>query len=388
MSLRNSHVFADCETRPRTHWWRRRGGWICPRRSRPWPRPGWRRSARCIPGRDARWKLTRLRPLKKATDERRGEHTLTNGTRFLSSCTDRLVFVTESKEDLNGSKRFTPECGHNGEKKRCGNTHRPAGHGFCPCRFQNRRPGREEKKSLVPQSGEEEERCCLRESSADLDVEFQVLIHGKDVVENVLGDTGDDAHQVRVVQLALQSQSESHLCFKQQQLSTNTFIQNLFSFSLPSCCVLPPWCESSRRRFVHMRKWCHCIHPEHLTEERKREENQVAATKTYCKTSDVPPSQSHLWRSAWPRCCTPAPGWCWWGTPGRRRRTSPAMQHKQPAEQWVKRSNKVLSNSNQFQFSRQRLHSLRCASLFFLRCKLNVYHVDQKLILLLLFFCN
>lgn len=42
---------------------------------------------------------------------------MTNGTRFLSSCTDRLVFVTESEEDLNGSKRFTPECGHNGEKK-------------------------------------------------------------------------------------------------------------------------------------------------------------------------------------------------------------------------------------------------------------------------------
>lgn len=140
---------------------------------------------------------------------------------------------------------------------------------------------------------------CLRESSADLDVEFQVLIHGKDVVENVLGDTGDDAHQVRVVQLALRSQSESHLCFKQQQLkakkkrrgfssemslqSTKTFIQNLFSFSLPSCCVLPPLCESSRRRFVRMRKWCHCIHPEHLKEERKREENQVAATKTYSK---------------------------------------------------------------------------------------------------------
>lgn len=285
-------------------------------------------------------------------------------------------------------KAFYPWVRPQWGEKRCGNTHRPAGHGFCPCRFQNKRPGREEKKSLVPLSGEEEERCCLRESSADLDVEFQVLIHGEDVVENVLGDTGDDAHQVRVVQLALQSQSESHLCFKQQQLSTKTFIQNLFSFSLPSCCVLPPWCESSRRRFVHMRKWCHCIHPEHLTEERKREENQVAATKTYSKTSDVPPSQSHLWRSAWPRCCTPAPGWCWWGTPGRRRRTSPAMQHKQPAEQWVKSSNKVLSNSNQFQFSWQRLHSLRCASLFFLRCKLNVYHVDQKLILFMLFFSN
>lgn len=37
-----------------------------------------------------------------------------------------------------------------------------------------------------------------------LDVEFKVLVHGKDVVENVLSDTRDDTHLVRVVQLALQ----------------------------------------------------------------------------------------------------------------------------------------------------------------------------------------
>lgn len=37
-----------------------------------------------------------------------------------------------------------------------------------------------------------------------LDVEFQVFVHCKDVVENVLGDARDDAHLVRVVQLALE----------------------------------------------------------------------------------------------------------------------------------------------------------------------------------------
>lgn len=42
-------------------------------------------------------------------------------------------------------------------------------------------------------------------------MEFQVLIHGKDVIENVLSDTGDDAHLVRVVQLALQRQSQPFL---------------------------------------------------------------------------------------------------------------------------------------------------------------------------------
>lgn len=40
-----------------------------------------------------------------------------------------------------------------------------------------------------------------------LDVEFKVFIHGKDVVENVLGNARNDAHLVRVVQLALKQES-------------------------------------------------------------------------------------------------------------------------------------------------------------------------------------
>lgn len=36
-----------------------------------------------------------------------------------------------------------------------------------------------------------------------LDVEFKVFIHGKDVVENVLSNAGNDTHLMRVVQLAL-----------------------------------------------------------------------------------------------------------------------------------------------------------------------------------------
>lgn len=39
-----------------------------------------------------------------------------------------------------------------------------------------------------------------------LDVEFKVFIHGKDVIENVLGDARNDTHLVRVVQLALQQE--------------------------------------------------------------------------------------------------------------------------------------------------------------------------------------
>lgn len=38
---------------------------------------------------------------------------------------------------------------------------------------------------------------------------------------------------------------------------------------------------------------------------------------------------AYLSRSAWRRCCTPAPGWCWWETRGRRRRSSPVEAHGQ-----------------------------------------------------------
>lgn len=37
-------------------------------------------------------------------------------------------------------------------------------------------------------------------------MEFQVFVHGEDVVEDVLGDTRDDAHLVRVMQFALRQE--------------------------------------------------------------------------------------------------------------------------------------------------------------------------------------
>ena len=46
-----------------------------------------------------------------------------------------------------------------------------------------------------------------QKSHADhLNVEFKVLIHGVDVVEDVSSDPGNDAHQLRVVQLPLRSE--------------------------------------------------------------------------------------------------------------------------------------------------------------------------------------
>lgn len=36
-----------------------------------------------------------------------------------------------------------------------------------------------------------------------LDVELEVLVHGVDVIEDVVSDAWDDAHQLGVVELAL-----------------------------------------------------------------------------------------------------------------------------------------------------------------------------------------
>lgn len=84
------------------------------------------------------------------------------------------------------------------------NTNHPAGHGSYPCRFQNMTPVREEKEMVfIVFTNTYATQCCIRDRRHDLDVEFQVFIHGKDVVENVFGDARNDAHLVRVVQLAL-----------------------------------------------------------------------------------------------------------------------------------------------------------------------------------------
>lgn len=41
-----------------------------------------------------------------------------------------------------------------------------------------------------------------------LDVELQVLIHGVDVIEDVVCNSGDDSHQLGVVQLPLRTQNQ------------------------------------------------------------------------------------------------------------------------------------------------------------------------------------
>lgn len=56
---------------------------------------------------------------------------------------------------------------------------------------------------------------------------------------------------------------------------------------------------------------------------------------------------THLWRSAWRRRCIPAPGWCWWGTPGRTRTTSPVKgRHKHSQLHTVSRALLIIVNTS------------------------------------------
>lgn len=81
-------------------------------------------------------------------------------------------------------------------------THHPGGHGFYPCRFQNRKPGKDSRglPSLFLLTRTHTQSKSIKKH---LDVEFEVFIHGKDVVENVLSNARNNSHLVRVVELAL-----------------------------------------------------------------------------------------------------------------------------------------------------------------------------------------
>lgn len=43
-----------------------------------------------------------------------------------------------------------------------------------------------------------------------LDVKLEVLVHGVDVVKDIVGDARDDPHQLGVVQFALRTPTYSH----------------------------------------------------------------------------------------------------------------------------------------------------------------------------------
>lgn len=89
-----------------------------------------------------------------------------------------------------------------------------------------------------------------------LDVEFKVFIHGKDVVENVLGNARNDAHLVRVVQLALKQEitdagiTRSGMAIQEERKMVAS-CYNAFKYSENICSVKA---KDSRRNERKIRK--------------------------------------------------------------------------------------------------------------------------------------
>lgn len=94
--------------------------------------------------------------------------------------------------------------------------------------------------------------CCL-------DVKFQVFIHGKDIVEDVIGDPRNNTHVVGIMELSLIKQKKRQRLQPWWKLKSNKYVDT-------AGCPLPPWCGFCQRMFVHMQRWYHCIHPAHLSE--------------------------------------------------------------------------------------------------------------------------
>lgn len=110
-------------------------------------------------------------------------------------------------------------------------------------------------------------------------MKFQILIHGVDVIEDILGNAWYDTHQLRIMQLTLEEQSVSGKLKNgklnpspdklsplrnksQQQCNNQPMLSSWTTFDTTN--TSPPWCESSQRMSAHRQRWCHCIQPAHL----------------------------------------------------------------------------------------------------------------------------
>lgn len=151
-------------------------------------------------------------------------------------------------------------------------THCPAGPGSCPDKFQSKKPSRRElgmwwgragTRPPSPPSAPSPSQSLPLRPSPYLDVELKVLIHGVDVVEDVLGDAWDDAHLLGIVQLALGVAGEwggvrgEHpgACQAQGMLPPHP---------KPPPAPSPPWCGSCPMTSARRRRWCRCTQPAHL----------------------------------------------------------------------------------------------------------------------------
>lgn len=78
-------------------------------------------------------------------------------------------------------------------------TNHPKGHGSSPCRSQSRTPEKSQQWFKGLRCHETPEEKQINVLCVYLDVKLQVFIHWEDVIEDVLRDTRDDAHLLRVV---------------------------------------------------------------------------------------------------------------------------------------------------------------------------------------------
>lgn len=68
--------------------------------------------------------------------------TLTKGTLFLSSCTERLVFVTVEEKKVNIMSKWAMLFLSGSECQKRPNTYHPTSLWFCPSKFQNMTPAK------------------------------------------------------------------------------------------------------------------------------------------------------------------------------------------------------------------------------------------------------
>lgn len=96
-------------------------------------------------------------------------------------------------------------------------------------------------------------------------MKLQVLIHGINVVEDVLNNSGNDSHHFWVMEFPLYETSMEKIEIKQLGISITEACAECTS------CKLPPSCVFCQRMSVHRQILSRCIHPEHLYMARQKE---------------------------------------------------------------------------------------------------------------------
>lgn len=103
-------------------------------------------------------------------------------------------------------------------------------------------------------------------------MELQVLIHGVNVVKDVLNDPGNDSHPVGVVEVTLREEETGHVTANATAaLKDATFLRDWV--------LSPPSCEFSQKTFDRRRRSCRYTRPGHLSAFPKQKTKTINACK-------------------------------------------------------------------------------------------------------------